>query len=83
MQSTLRSIFSNLKPKDKLDTLVVVFIAETNISIVSYMANVIKSEFAQQLESGILDLISPPKEYYPDWSRLKLTLGMTSMSFWL
>ena len=31
--------------------------------------------FAPQLESGILEVISPPLEYYPEWSNLKRTLG--------
>jgi len=75
LQSTLRNIFENIQHKDESDTLIVIFIAETDLSFVEETANSIKEEFASQLESGILDIISPPKEYYPDWSVLYQTLG--------
>ena len=75
MQGTLKSIFDNIQPEDELDTLVVIFIAETNTSLVMEIANSIKAGFAPQLESGILEVISPALEYYPVWSNLKQTLG--------
>jgi len=75
LQSTLRSIFNNIQPEDESDTLVVIFIAETDINFVKETANSIKVSFAPQLESGILEVISPPLEYYPEWSNLKRTLG--------
>ena len=74
-QSTLRSIFNNIQPEDESDTLVVIFIAETDINFVKETANSIKVSFAPQLESGILEVISPPLEYYPEWANLKRTLG--------
>ena len=75
LQSTLRSVFNNIQPEDESDTLVVIFIAETDISFVKETAQSIKAGFAPQLESGILEVISPPIEYYPVWSNLKRTLG--------
>ena len=75
LQSTLRSLFNNIQPEDESDTLVVIFIAETDISFVKETAQSIKAGFAAQLESGILEVISPPIEYYPVWSNLKRTLG--------
>ena len=78
-QSTLRSIFNNIQPEDESDTLVVIFIAETDLSFVQETANSIKLGFAPQLESGILEVVSPPVEYYPDWSNLKRTLGKTHL----
>jgi len=75
LQSTLRSVFNNIQPEDESDTLVVIFIAETDISFVKETAQSIKAGFAAQLESGILEVISPPIEYYPVWSNLKRTLG--------
>ena len=81
LQSTLRSIFNNIQPEDESDTLVVIFIAETDLSFVTETANSIKAGFSPQLESGILEIISPPVEYYPDWSSLKRTLGMFYKSY--
>ena len=70
-QNTLKSIFNNIQPKDEPNTLVVVFIADTNHTFISEIANFTKVEFGLQLKSGILDIISPPPEYYPNWSSLK------------
>jgi alpha-1,3-mannosylglycoprotein beta-1,4-N-acetylglucosaminyltransferase A/B len=75
LQSTLQSIFNNISPKDTEDSLVVIFIAETEPSIVASIANSINASFSAEIEAGILDVISPPLEYYPDWSSLKLTMG--------
>ena len=75
LQSTLRSIFNNLQPEEEKDTLVVIFIAETDLNFVTATAKAIQASFSSQLESGILDIISPPLEYYPDWNNLKQTLG--------
>ena len=75
LQSTLRSIFNNLQPEDEKDTLVVIFIAETDPEFVLATAKTIKAAFEPQLESGILDIISPPAEFYPNWTNLRQTLG--------
>ncbi len=73
--STLRSVFNNLQPEDEKQTLVVVFVAETDLDFVKSTAASIKASFEVQLDSGILEVLSPPLEYYPDWSALKQTLG--------
>ena len=75
LQTTLRSIFNNIQPEEEKDTLVIVFVAETDMNFVKSVAQTIKEAFTPQLESGILDVISPPVEYYPDWSSLRQTLG--------
>lgn len=75
LQSTLRSVFNNMNKEDEDDTLVIVFIAETDPGFVAAVAKSIKTSFEPQLESGVLEVISPPVEYYPNWSTLKQTLG--------
>jgi len=75
LQSTLRSIFNNLQPEDEKDTLVVIFVAETDPEFVLAVYKSIKAAFEVQLESGILDVISPPAEFYPNWTNLRQTLG--------
>ena len=75
LQSTLRSIFNNLQPEDEKDTLVVIFVAETDPEFVLAVYKSIKAAFEPQLESGILDVISPPAEFYPNWTSLRQTLG--------
>ena len=72
---TLKSIFDNIPPEEEADVLVVIFIAETDLGIVIEIANSINEGFSPQLESGILEIISPPLEYYPDLKSLAQTLG--------
>lgn len=75
LQSTLRSIFNNIQPEEEKDTLVVIFIAETDLAFVTETAKSIKASFAPQLESGILEIMSPPAEFYPDMGGIRQTLG--------
>ena len=76
LQNTLKSIFNNLQPEDDKDTLVVIFVAETDPDFVLTLYKSIKADFQAQLESGILEVISPPAEFYPNWTTsLKQTLG--------
>ena len=75
LHTTLRSIFQNMGEDEESDTLVIILIAETELHLVTEIENGIKVEFSHQLESGIVELISPSLDYYPDWSNLKQTLG--------
>ena len=51
------------------------FISIFIFQIVIEIANSINEGFSPQLESGILEIISPPLEYYPDLKSLAQTLG--------
>ena len=75
LHTTLRSIFENIGAEEESDTLVIILIAETEHDFVTEIANDIKVEFSHQLESGILEIICPPLDYYPDWSNLEQTHG--------
>ena len=35
----------------------------------------VQSQFGKYIENGNLELISPPAEFYPDFTTLRLTLG--------
>ena len=51
LQSTLQSIFINLQPEGEKDSLVVIFIAETDLEFVQATAKSIKAAFETQLDS--------------------------------
>jgi len=72
---TLQSVFENMNENEMRDTLVVVFIAETDPDNVYQVMSEIQGQFSKQLEEGVLDVISPPSEYYPDAASLRKTLG--------
>ncbi|OCT99769.1 alpha-1,3-mannosyl-glycoprotein 4-beta-N-acetylglucosaminyltransferase B [Xenopus laevis] len=75
LMDTLNSIFSELTANEKRDCVVVVFIAEVNHDYVNALANAIKNNFPQEIESGVLEIVSPPVNYYPDLSNIKETFG--------
>ena len=35
----------------------------------------VSSKFSPMIESGVLEIVSPPEEFYPDFSNLSLNLG--------
>ena len=73
---TLKSIFQHLGDEEEAaNTLVIVFVAETDVEYVKSVADELRQQFPDELNSGLLELISPPPEFYPDLSNLRQTLG--------
>ena len=68
-------------PEDQIDTLVIIFIADIDFSLVNETAQIIKERFSPQLETGVLEVISPPIQYYPNWTNLEQTLGKQGTYF--
>lgn len=60
---------------EQKDTLIVVFIAETNLDYVLEISDQIKQQFQKYCDIGLVEIISPPASYYPDWNKLRITLG--------
>ena len=49
---------------------------QTDIEYVRAQAAEIESQFKEQIESGLIEIVSPPATYYPDFnSTVKATLG--------
>ena len=77
---------------DLQDTLIVIFIAETDPDYVYQISADVQKQFQKHLglikstdgqiidfffvDTGLIEIISPPGEFYPDMSGLKQTLGM-------
>ncbi|KAL1131161.1 hypothetical protein AAG570_012398 [Ranatra chinensis] len=73
--STLQNLLDSMSLEEKEDAIIVVFIAETDEEYVLQVANEIKEHFEAELNSGLVEVISPPASYYPDMGRLRTTLG--------
>ncbi|XP_074530119.1 alpha-1,3-mannosyl-glycoprotein 4-beta-N-acetylglucosaminyltransferase A isoform X2 [Halichoeres trimaculatus] len=73
--STLSSLLGGLTPAQRRDILIIVFIAETDSDYVSRVADIISENFAREVRSGLLEVISPSKYYYPNFTNLKETFG--------
>ncbi|XP_027197770.1 alpha-1,3-mannosyl-glycoprotein 4-beta-N-acetylglucosaminyltransferase A-like [Dermatophagoides pteronyssinus] len=73
--ATLRNLIKNLSSIEQKQSLFVVFIAENDPEFFQKTASDIIRNFEKQIDSGLIEIISPPSDYYPDFSNLKKTLG--------
>lgn len=73
--NTLQSLLYELTPYQAEDLLIIVFVAETDYSYVTSVADTISIQFSKEVESGLLEVVSPSEHYYPDFTTLKETFG--------
>lgn len=73
--STLDNLITSMDDEEANDTLIVVFIGETDLDYVTEIAKQIQTRFPEYCENGLIEVISPPASYYPDWNKLRITLN--------
>ncbi|KAF9797221.1 hypothetical protein SFRURICE_006203, partial [Spodoptera frugiperda] len=72
---TLTHLVTELSPADVNNTLIVVMVGETELDYVLQIARQIETMFPNQVDSGLIEVISPRDSYYPDFEKLPVTLG--------
>lgn len=72
--STLQNLIVNMEDDEQNETLIVVFVGETDIEYVQLVAKQIETRFGSYVEAGLIDVLSPPASYYPNLDNLKITL---------
>lgn len=75
LMSTLHNIITNMEEDEQNETMIVVFVGETDIEYVQLVAKQIEVRFATYVESGLIEVLSPPAAYYPNMEKLKITLN--------
>uniref|UniRef100_A0A673NKR5 Alpha-1,3-mannosyl-glycoprotein 4-beta-N-acetylglucosaminyltransferase B-like n=1 Tax=Sinocyclocheilus rhinocerous TaxID=307959 RepID=A0A673NKR5_9TELE len=75
LTDTLSSLMSELSPAEKEDCVIVVFIAETDQQYANSVADNLKRLYPVEIQSGLLEIISPSIHFYPDFSHLKESFG--------
>ncbi|KAG8438973.1 hypothetical protein GDO86_005236 [Hymenochirus boettgeri] len=75
LTDTLNSLISELNQQEKEDCVIVVLIAETDAQYATAVAENIKTIFPNEIQSGLLEVISPSPHFYPDFSRLRESFG--------
>ena len=73
--STMNSLITRMSDEERNDTLIVVFIAETDPEWVSLVSKQIEVRFSTFLDSGLIHVIAPPPSYYPNMDALRITLN--------
>ncbi|XP_067850052.1 alpha-1,3-mannosyl-glycoprotein 4-beta-N-acetylglucosaminyltransferase B-like isoform X2 [Heptranchias perlo] len=72
---TLNSLIYELSPEEKKDCIIVVFIAEVEENYVNSLAENLQSRYSNEIQSGLLEIISPSANFYPELSNLRETFG--------
>ncbi|XP_021954594.1 alpha-1,3-mannosyl-glycoprotein 4-beta-N-acetylglucosaminyltransferase B [Folsomia candida] len=72
---TLQNLLSSMSPEEKNDTLIIIFIAEFDVSFVESTVNSIIRQFKDDVDSGLVEIIAPSASFYPDLKSIKSTLG--------
>ena len=73
---TIKSLIDNLNNDDIERLLIVIFIAEPfDLEYVRTTAHQLEKLYNKYIENGLIEIISPPMEFYPDFDRLKLSLN--------
>ncbi|XP_078117518.1 alpha-1,3-mannosyl-glycoprotein 4-beta-N-acetylglucosaminyltransferase B [Sander vitreus] len=75
LTDTLTSLMSELSLAEKEDCVIVVFIAEADQQYASSVADNLKRLFPAEIQSGLLEVVSPSVHFYPDFSRLRESFG--------
>uniref|UniRef100_A0A3Q0T7D8 Zgc:154054 n=1 Tax=Amphilophus citrinellus TaxID=61819 RepID=A0A3Q0T7D8_AMPCI len=71
--NTLSSLLFSLTSSQCQDLVIIVFVAETNSDYVNSVLTLYS--FPKEVQSGLLEVISPSQYYYPDFTTLKETFG--------
>ncbi|CAH0545701.1 unnamed protein product [Brassicogethes aeneus] len=75
LMDTLQNLVDGMTPEEANDSLIVVFVAETEVEYVLQVAKEIEMRFPQQVDAGLLEVVSPSPAYYPNLDKLRITLG--------
>lgn len=75
LMSTLHNLITNMDEDEQNETMIVVFVGETDIEYVQLIAKQIEVRFSQYVENGLIEVLSPPASYYPNMEKLKITLN--------
>ncbi|XP_018572245.1 alpha-1,3-mannosyl-glycoprotein 4-beta-N-acetylglucosaminyltransferase B [Anoplophora glabripennis] len=72
---TLQNLIEGMTAEEANDSLIVVFVAETDLEYVLQVAKEIEMRFPIQVDSGLIEVVSPSPAYYPNFDKLRITLG--------
>ncbi|XP_077984069.1 alpha-1,3-mannosyl-glycoprotein 4-beta-N-acetylglucosaminyltransferase A-like [Glandiceps talaboti] len=75
LYDTLRSLIDGLSEEEKLECVIVIFIGETDLQYTTKVADEIKEKFPVEVAVGLIEVIAPPVNYYPELDNLKETFG--------
>lgn len=78
LSSTLKSLVDGLSAAERNDCLIIVFVAEPyNYEYVESVGREVQNSFPKEVEAGLIEVISPSEDFYPNLNDIPLTYGDT------
>ena len=68
---TLTSMFANMDGDDRNRSLVVVFIGDANLTTVNETLTSLMTDFEEEIEEGLLEVVVPSPLFYPNLSLVR------------
>lgn len=75
LMTTLQNLINNMNEEEHNETLIIVFVGDTNMDFVQLVNKQIEVRFPQYVENGLIEVISPSPAYYPNMNKLRVTLN--------
>ncbi|XP_036327426.1 alpha-1,3-mannosyl-glycoprotein 4-beta-N-acetylglucosaminyltransferase A-like [Rhagoletis pomonella] len=72
--STLQNLIENMNEEEQNETLIIVYIGESEEELVHAIAKQVELNFEPYVDCGLIDIISPSASYYPNFETLRITL---------
>lgn len=72
---TLHNLIENMNEEEQNETLIIVFIGETDLDTVQLIAKKVETAFEPYIENGLIEVIAPAPSYYPNFDKLRITLN--------
>ena len=78
---TLNSVISSMNVTEKHNCLIVIYVGKNVGNYLDYVTSLLAEKYASEVESGLIDIVSPTDDYYPDFNLLPTTLGDSRSRF--
>ncbi|KAL3879091.1 hypothetical protein ACJMK2_031405 [Sinanodonta woodiana] len=78
LTQTVQSLIDGMTEEEQMQCLIVVFVAEPwDKKYIQEVGDTIQSRFPDSVNKGLVEVVGPPAEFYPDMNNLKTTFGDT------
>ena len=74
LMATIRSLIDGLSEDERAEALLILMVAEADLEYVKKVHEDIRKVFADHLDSGLLEIISPHPSFYPDFDSIKVSV---------
>ncbi|EDV51780.1 alpha-1,3-mannosyl-glycoprotein 4-beta-N-acetylglucosaminyltransferase B [Drosophila erecta] len=72
---TVDCLIRRMTPEQRDYSLIVIFVGETKLQFAKFIVQKLQANHSTHMRAGLVDVIAPPLNYYPNFSRLHLTLN--------